>query len=164
MKRKCIICDQNKGKRSCIQYDKAMVCPKCCAQIRNPSCATCSYYKTAEKYAEDKFRKSGGKSFIIELNEEMDKAVDKALALIERKKLKSIWQNFCRSIRITIWSSMEWVLCSHLRVKMTRRSLILKKPLISFHILQKLIITSALHIKKSWIFPTWSNTWVRRSV
>jgi hypothetical protein len=88
MKRKCIICDQNKGKRSCIQYDKAMVCPKCCAQIRNPSCATCSYYKTAEKYAEDKFRKSGGKSFIIELNEEVDKAVDKALALIERKKLK----------------------------------------------------------------------------
>jgi tetratricopeptide (TPR) repeat protein len=65
-----------------------MVCPKCCAQIRNPSCATCSYYKTAEKYAEDKFRKSGGKSFIIELNEEVDKAVDKALALIERKKLK----------------------------------------------------------------------------
>ena len=88
MKKKCIICDQNKGKRSCIQYDKAMVCPKCCAQIRNPSCATCSYYKTAEKYAEDKFRKSGGKSFIIELNEEVDKAVDRALALIERKKLK----------------------------------------------------------------------------
>ncbi len=24
MKRKCIICDQNKGKRSCIQYDKAL--------------------------------------------------------------------------------------------------------------------------------------------
>ena len=72
MKKKCIICDQNKGKRSCIQYDKAMVCPKCCAQIRNPSCATCSYYKTAEKYAEDKFRKSGGKSFVIELNEEVD--------------------------------------------------------------------------------------------
>ncbi len=88
MKKKCIICDQNKGKRSCIQYDKAMVCPKCCAQIRNPSCATCSYYKTAEKYAEDKFRKSGGKSFVIDLNEEVDKAVDKALALVERNKLK----------------------------------------------------------------------------
>jgi hypothetical protein len=42
----------------------------------------------AEKYAEDKFRKSGGKSFVIELNEEVDKAVDKALALVERNKLK----------------------------------------------------------------------------
>ncbi len=88
MERKCIICNQVKGKRSCLQYDKSMVCPKCCAQIRNPSCVTCSYYKTAEKYAEDKFRKSGGKSFVIELNEEVDKAVDKALALIERKMLK----------------------------------------------------------------------------
>lgn len=88
MKRKCIICDQNKGKRSCIQYDNAMVCPKCCAQIRNPSCLTCSYYKTAEKYAADKFRKSGGKSFVIELNEKVEEAVDKALALIERKELK----------------------------------------------------------------------------
>ena len=24
MKKKCIICDQNKGKRSCIQFDKAL--------------------------------------------------------------------------------------------------------------------------------------------
>lgn len=144
MKRKCILCDQNKGKRSCIQFDKAMVCPKCCAQLRNPSCVTCSYYKTAEKYAEDKIRKSGGKSFIIELNEEVDKAVDKALALIERKKLKGIWQNFCRSIRITIWSSMEWVLCSHLSAKMTRRSLILKKPVISHLLISNSLKSSAI--------------------
>ncbi len=88
MKRKCIICDQSKGKRTCIQYDTTMVCPVCCAQIRNSSCVGCSYYKTAEKYAEHKFRKSGGKSFVIELNEEIDKAVDQALALVERKKLK----------------------------------------------------------------------------
>ena len=87
MKRKCIICDQAKGKRTCIQYDKTMVCPICCAQIRNSSCGSCSYYKTAEKYAEHKFSKSGGKSFVIALNEKVDKAVDKALALVERKKL-----------------------------------------------------------------------------
>ena len=88
MKRKCIICDQAKGKRTCIQYDKTMVCPVCCAQIRNSSCVGCSYYKTAEKYAEHKFRKSGGKSFAIELNEEIDTTVDKALALVERNQLK----------------------------------------------------------------------------
>ena len=88
MKRKCIICDRAKGKRTCIQYDKSMICPICCAQIRNSSCESCSYYKTAEKYAEQKFKKSGGNSFIIELNEEIDEAVDKALALLERKKLK----------------------------------------------------------------------------
>ena len=88
MKRKCIICDRAKGKRTCIQYDKSMICPICCAQIRNSSCESCSYYKTAEKYAEQKFKKSGGNSFIIELNEEIDKAVDQALALIERNKLK----------------------------------------------------------------------------
>jgi tetratricopeptide (TPR) repeat protein len=88
MKRKCIICDKAKGKRTCIQYDKTMVCPVCCAQIRNSSCAGCSYYKTAEKYAEHKFRNSGGKSYVMELNEEIDKAVDQALALVERNKLK----------------------------------------------------------------------------
>ena len=88
MKRKCIICDQAKGKRTCIQYDKTMVCPICCAQIRNSSCAGCSYYKAAEKYAEHKFRKSGGKSFVIALNEEIDTVVDEALALVERNQLK----------------------------------------------------------------------------
>lgn len=88
MKKKCIICDQTKGKRTCGQYNKMMVCPKCCAQIRNSSCERCSYYKTAKKYAQHKFRKSGGKSFIIELNEEVDQAVDRALALVERKKFK----------------------------------------------------------------------------
>lgn len=72
MKKKCIICVQAKGKRTCIQYDKAMVCPKCCAQLRNPSCESCSYYKIAQKYEVDKFRKSGDKSFVIELNEEVD--------------------------------------------------------------------------------------------
>ncbi len=39
------------------------------------------------KYAEHKFRKSGGKSFVIELNEEIDTPVDEALALVERNKL-----------------------------------------------------------------------------
>jgi len=65
-----------------------MVCPVCCAQIRNSSCQGCSYYKTAEKYADQKFKKSGGKSFDIELNQEIDTAVDRALALVEQKNLK----------------------------------------------------------------------------
>jgi len=93
MKKKCIICDQAKGKRSCIQYDKTMVCPVCCAQIRNSSCIDCSYYKTAEKYADQKFRDSGGKSFTIELNEDVDEAVDQALALIERNNLEKAEKN-----------------------------------------------------------------------
>jgi tetratricopeptide (TPR) repeat protein len=88
MKKKCIICDQIKGKRICSQYNKTMICPRCCAQLRNASCGSCSYYKTAEKYAEQKFQKSRGKSFIIEINEEIEEAVDKALVLIERNKLK----------------------------------------------------------------------------
>ena len=88
MKRKCIICDQAKGKRTCIQYDKTLVCPKCCAQIRNSSCGSCSYFKTAEKYAEHKFRNSGDKSFTIEVDEDIDGAVEEALVLVERKKLK----------------------------------------------------------------------------
>lgn len=88
MKRKCTICVQAQGKRTCIQDERTMICPKCCAQIRNSSCGRCSYFKTAEKYTEHKFRKSGGKSFAIELNEDVDRAVDEALALVERKKLK----------------------------------------------------------------------------
>ena len=88
MKKKCIICVQAKGKRACIQYDKALICPKCCAEMRNPSCESCSYYMTSQKYEMDKFRRSRDKSFTFEFNEEVDKAVGEALAMIERRKLE----------------------------------------------------------------------------
>ncbi|MBI9082272.1 MAG: hypothetical protein JEZ11_01660 [Desulfobacterales bacterium] len=92
MKRKCIVCHKALGKRGCIQYEMALVCPKCCANIRNVSCGGCSYYQAAEKYDTEKFYKSGGKSFAIELNEEAEEAVGKALSLIESKKLKKAEQ------------------------------------------------------------------------
>jgi len=63
-----------------------MICPRCCANIRNAECDPCSYYRTAENYQAERYKKSGGKSFTIELDETVEKEVDNALGEIERKR------------------------------------------------------------------------------
>ena len=64
-----------------------LICPRCCADIRNVECGSCSYYHTAENYQAEKFQKSGGRSFVMELDETVEKEVDKALGEIEKKRL-----------------------------------------------------------------------------
>lgn len=63
-----------------------LICPRCCADIRNVECDSCSYYHAAENYQAEKFQKSGGRGFVIELDETVEKEVDKALGEIEKKR------------------------------------------------------------------------------
>jgi tetratricopeptide (TPR) repeat protein len=86
MKKKCIECNKARGKRGCKLHDNALICPRCCAEIRSQKCAECSYYKSAEIYNIEKYRKSGRNDFIIEINEEVEKSVDGALKLVESKR------------------------------------------------------------------------------
>ena len=85
-KRKCVVCNKAKGKRGCILHNKELVCPRCCAEIRKSECGGCSYYQTAEKYNIARFKNSGGKKFIIEIDEEIEKEVDQALSYAEKKR------------------------------------------------------------------------------
>jgi hypothetical protein len=51
---KCGVCTKVKGKRVCQINGGALICPRCCAEIRNPECEGCSYYSQAEQYQADK--------------------------------------------------------------------------------------------------------------
>jgi tetratricopeptide (TPR) repeat protein len=62
-----------------------MICPLCCAGIRKAGCAPCSFYHTAENYHAEKYQKSGGRSFKVELDQTIENLVDKALGQIEKK-------------------------------------------------------------------------------
>lgn len=80
----CALCAKNKARRKCkIQQDK-LICPSCCAELRNPDCEDCRYFTTAKQYQISKNQKVKKKHFILEINEEVENAVNDALALVER--------------------------------------------------------------------------------
>ena len=58
MNQKYIICSHAKGKRGCLLKGMTLICPRCCAEIRNSECEGCSYYKDSQKFAIEKAKKS----------------------------------------------------------------------------------------------------------
>ena len=84
MKIICMLCAKNKARRKCrIQQDK-LVCPSCCAELRNPACEDCHYFRASKQYQRSKAQKVKKKHFILEINEEVENAVNDALAFVER--------------------------------------------------------------------------------
>lgn len=80
----CMLCAKNKARRKCkIQQDK-LICPSCCAELRNPDCEDCRYFTASKQYQRSKAHKVMKKQFIMEINEEVENAVDDALAFVER--------------------------------------------------------------------------------
>jgi tetratricopeptide (TPR) repeat protein len=80
----CTLCAKNKARRKCkIQQDK-LICPSCCAELRNSDCEDCRYFTTAKQYQISKNQNVKKKHFILEINEEVENAVNDALALVER--------------------------------------------------------------------------------
>ncbi len=87
MAKECIVCGKVKGKRTCLPDEDQLICPKCCVKIRGRDCAGCRYYFRSEQYHSGKREVTRVKNYIIELNPEIDDAVDKALALVEKGRL-----------------------------------------------------------------------------
>ena len=83
----CPLCNANKGRRKCEKHGDIEICPQCCAESRNTDCGGCRYYENAVQYESSKISKPKKRHFIIEINEEVEKAVDDALALAERGNL-----------------------------------------------------------------------------
>ncbi len=79
---KCIVCSKAKGKRGCLIKDKALVCSRCCAEIRYSECEGCSYYKDSKNYAVEKAKKSPG-SFVARIDPAVDERIDQALMMVE---------------------------------------------------------------------------------
>lgn len=85
MSAKCLICNQVKGKRRCEIHHGNLICPQCCGENRGSQCQGCSYYAQGNRYQRLRGASSQKKEFIIELNEEVDKAVDHAMTAVEKK-------------------------------------------------------------------------------
>lgn len=87
-KPKCEICNDKRAKRKCPTFNGQFICPSCCAELRNEACSGCRYYQAAVTYEASKAADKSKKEFIIEINEEVDDAVDRALALVEKGRFK----------------------------------------------------------------------------
>ena len=59
-----------------------LICPRCCAEIRNSECEGCSYYKDSQKFAIEKAKKSP-QHFTIRIAPEVDDEIDRALRMVE---------------------------------------------------------------------------------
>lgn len=81
---KCTLCARNKARRRCKVYDDKLICSLCCADLRNPDCEDCQYFRAAKQYQLSRAQKIKRKDFIVEINEEVEKAVDDALAFVEK--------------------------------------------------------------------------------
>ena len=83
MKKKCTVCVTTQGKRGCLLNDMTLICPRCCAEIRNPACEGCSYYKESQKFALEKTHKPASKHFTMRIVPEVDDEINRALEMAE---------------------------------------------------------------------------------
>jgi tetratricopeptide (TPR) repeat protein len=83
---KCSICGKRKGKRICPRQQDALVCSLCCGENRDESCAGCEHYAQAQAYQASRSGRSAPSDghYIIEINPEVEEAVNAALELAER--------------------------------------------------------------------------------
>ena len=95
-KKKCELCSKAKARRKCKRQNQEFICSRCCADMRDSACEGCPYFADAKRYRASKAPKAKRKEFIIEINEEVEAAVDNALALVERgnvRKAERIFEN-----------------------------------------------------------------------
>jgi len=81
---KCAICNRAKGKRGCRVRSARLICSRCCGENRGAECDGCGYYRAGNRYQAAKKGSLKARDFIIELNEEVDGAVERALEAVER--------------------------------------------------------------------------------
>lgn len=105
MKITCSACSKSRGKRFCEIKSGTLICPVCCAEIRNEECDGCSYYGDARKFAREKEeqkekqmeKKQQSSHFIKRIDMEVDEEVNNALEMAEKgyfiegeKKLRTL--------------------------------------------------------------------------
>ena len=86
MPSKCTICNQVKGKRICKIQDSHLICSQCCGENRGSRCEGCSYFEQGTRFQKLRNTSRRQKEFTVEIKEEIDEAVSRAMEAIERKK------------------------------------------------------------------------------
>jgi tetratricopeptide (TPR) repeat protein len=80
----CPICTRTKGRRDCLLHNGALICSRCCAELRcSETCSKCPHFSEAEKHTVEKIKKSGSPHFLIEINPEVEQEIDNALIVLE---------------------------------------------------------------------------------
>lgn len=87
-KPKCELCNDNRAKRKCQVSHGQFICPSCCAGLRNDACEGCRYHQASTRYEAWKAQLKARKHYMIELNEEVEDAVDGAMSLVEKGEIK----------------------------------------------------------------------------
>ena len=86
---KCVICNQRKGKRSCL-VTQGFICSICCgAQMDGYECADCSFYKASNAIHEKRAIFSSGKTLTLEdtIGTGLPALLAKVLHLTEKTEL-----------------------------------------------------------------------------
>ncbi|MFO7810949.1 MAG: hypothetical protein R6V47_06220 [Candidatus Delongbacteria bacterium] len=55
---KCSICNAKQGKRKCPLKNDSLICPVCCAKMRDEDCGSCRYFLASEEFKAKKSEKS----------------------------------------------------------------------------------------------------------
>lgn len=76
MKNKCPLCREGKARRDCRLKDEAVICSRCCAEMRGPECSGCPHYEEAMLHAMQRAARAPDGHYIIELNPEVEEAVN----------------------------------------------------------------------------------------
>ena len=100
MKTACVSCGKSKGKRVCRRRHNNIVCPVCCAAMRDQECADCHFQMAAQKFPALQKQAPKEKPFIMELNEKVSAMADYAMELMEKGDLaqgKSILHNLMQT-------------------------------------------------------------------
>ena len=86
MKHLCPICGVRKAKRLCQRQAMADICAVCCAKQRDETCGDCAHYAEARRYQDERHACAAppGGHFIVEINPEVDEAVNAAGELAQR--------------------------------------------------------------------------------
>lgn len=87
-----------------MRQNNDVICSVCCAKMRNETCAGCSYHSAAQQYHADRSHRKAlatvpHDQFIVELNPQVEQAVESALELCERGKISAAWTQVTRLLR-----------------------------------------------------------------
>ncbi len=82
MKELCIVCADTRGKRACRLHSGKLICPVCCASVRNKQCEGCSYFQASQQYQKTKVLTFPKQSTVI------DDEIDQALEMLEKGEIE----------------------------------------------------------------------------
>lgn len=85
----CVICSAASGRRACQRKGQALICPVCCAHLRNPDCEGCGYWAQAVAYTKGKDAAPRAPRFVARIDPEVDAEVDQAMALAKGGELEA---------------------------------------------------------------------------